>query len=87
MSATFAARVDVRLRAGIADPEGSTIERALPTLGFDGVSGVHVGKVIRFTLTADDEEAARGEVEDLCRRFLTNPVLEDAEVTLEPVEG
>jgi phosphoribosylformylglycinamidine synthase len=84
MSATFAARVDVRLRPGIADPQGSTIERALPTLGFDGVADVQVGKVIRFAVTAADEAAARSEVEDLCQRFLTNPVLEDAEITLEP---
>lgn len=79
---TFDVLVEVQLRDGIADPEGTTIERSLPTLGFDGVRGVRVGKSIRFTIDADDEAAARQQVEDLCARFLTNPVIEQAEVTL-----
>jgi len=76
----FDITVEVSLRDGIADPQGATIERSLPTLGFDGVSGVRVGKSIRFSIDAADEVAARREVEDLCARFLTNPVIEDAEV-------
>jgi phosphoribosylformylglycinamidine synthase len=82
---TFAVTVEVQLKAGVADPQGATIERALPTLGFDGVAGVRVGKCIRFTLDAADEAAARAEVDDLCRRFLTNPVIEDARVRLEEI--
>ena len=78
----FAVLVEVRHRAGIADPAGSTIERALPALGFDGIEGVHVGKAIRFTIDAPDEPAARGEIDEMCKRFLTNPVIEDYEVTL-----
>lgn len=76
-------RVEVMLREGIADPQGSTIERSLPTLGFPGVDGVRVGKLIRFDIDAADEPAARAEVADLCRRFLTNPVLEDSTVYLD----
>jgi phosphoribosylformylglycinamidine synthase len=76
----FDITVEVSLRPGIADPQGATIERSLPALGFDGVSGVRVGKLIRFTIDATDEGSARREVEDLCARFLTNPVIEDAEV-------
>lgn len=74
--------VEVRLRPGIADPEGATIERSLPTLGVEGVEGVRVGKAIRFAMEAPDEEAARSRVADLCERFLTNPVIEDAEVSI-----
>jgi phosphoribosylformylglycinamidine synthase len=79
---TFDVTVEVSLKEGVADPQGSTIERSLPTLGFDGVRGVRVGKSIRFEIEAADEAAARDEVEDLCRRFLTNPVIEDAEIRL-----
>jgi phosphoribosylformylglycinamidine synthase len=79
----FDVLVEVRLRAGIADPQGSTIERALPTLGFTSVSDVKVGKAIRFAIEADDEVGARNQVDDLCQRFLTNPVIEDADLTLE----
>jgi phosphoribosylformylglycinamidine synthase PurS subunit len=80
----FDVLVEVRLRAGIADPQGATIERSLPTLGYGGVSTVRVGKAIRFRLDAADEAAARAEVEELCSRFLTNPVIEDAVVSMEP---
>jgi phosphoribosylformylglycinamidine synthase PurS subunit len=83
----FSVHVEVRLRPGIADPQGSTVERALPTLGFPGVEGVRIGKSIRFTIEAADEASARAEVEDLCRRFLTNPVIEDAVVELEVAAG
>jgi phosphoribosylformylglycinamidine synthase subunit PurS len=80
----FAVLVETRLREGVADPEGATIERSLPALGFDGVTGVRVGKCFRFTVEADDQTSARAEVDDMCKRFLTNPVIEDASVTVEP---
>lgn len=83
----FNVLVEVRLREGIADPQGSTIERSLPTLGFTGIAGVRVGKAIRFTVDADDEAAARRLVDDVCSRYLTNPVIEDAVVTVEPEVG
>jgi phosphoribosylformylglycinamidine synthase len=78
----FAVQVEVSLRPGVADPEGATIERSLPHLGFDGVRGVRVGKSIRFDLEAADEATARVEVDDLCERFLANPVIEDTTVTV-----
>lgn len=80
----FAVVVDVQLREGIADPQGATIERALPALGFHGAKGVRVGKVIRFDLESPDEAAARAEVEDMCKRFLTNPVIEEATIEVTP---
>jgi phosphoribosylformylglycinamidine synthase PurS subunit len=79
--------VEVSLRHGIADPQGATIERALPALGFNGISGVRAGKAFRFVVEAPDEGAARREVDDLCRRLLSNPVIEDAEVTLVAAEA
>ena len=78
----FDVLVEVKHRPGIADPQGATIERSLPTLGFEGVSGVTVGKAIRFAVEAPDEAAARGEVEEMCKRFLTNPVIEDAVISI-----
>jgi phosphoribosylformylglycinamidine synthase PurS subunit len=79
----FEVLVEVRLRPGIADPQGATVERSLPTLGFDGVSGVSVGKAIRFTVEAPDEAEAYRKVDELSRRFLANPVIEDLEISLE----
>lgn len=81
-SMRFEVLVEVKHRAGVADPQGSTIERSLPTLGFRGVSGVTVGKAIRFRCEAPDEASARERVNEMCQRFLTNPVIEDAVVTI-----
>ncbi len=78
----FPVLVEVRLRPGIADPQGATIQRALPALGFDGVADVRVGKAIRFSVEASDEDAARRQVEQLCERLLANPVIEDTTVTV-----
>jgi len=78
----FEVLVEVRLRPGIADPQGATIERALPALGFAGVEGVRVGKAIRFTVEAEDAAAARAEVEKMADRLLANPVIEDTEITM-----
>ena len=83
----FTVLVDVRLRGGIADPAGATIERVLPALGYDGVSGVGVGKTVRFTIEAVDLASARSQVDDLCSSFLTNPVIEDAVVTVTEDDG
>jgi phosphoribosylformylglycinamidine synthase len=71
----------------IADPQGATIERALPALGFEGIEGVRMGKAIRLDVDASDEAAARTEIDELCRRLLANPVIEEADVTISPARG
>ena len=78
----FDARVEVTLREGIADPEGATIERALPALGFTGVHEVRAGRSFRLVLDADSETAALELAQSLADRLLANPVLELAVVEL-----
>lgn len=70
--------VDVTLRSGIADPEGATIERALPALGFSGISDVRAGKSFRLNVEADSEAEAVATAQSLAQRLLSNPVIEDA---------
>jgi phosphoribosylformylglycinamidine synthase PurS subunit len=79
---SFKARVDVKLKEGIADPQGQTIERALPALGFDGVRGVRVGKLIELEVEATNAEEARDRVHEMCKTLLANPVIETYEVEL-----
>ena len=81
----FVARVEVSLRPGIADPEGATIERALPALGFDEVHDVRAGRSFRFSVEADDESSARLRAEELAHRLLANPVIEEAHLELAAV--
>lgn len=76
--------VEVSLREGIADPEGATIERALPAPGFGGVDGVRAGRCFRFTVEADDEAGALATADALAHRLLANPVIERASARVEP---
>ena len=76
------ARVNVTLKPGIADPQGQTIERALPALGYSGVDNVRVGKLIELEIDAETLEDARASVEEMCDRLLANPVIEAYEVTI-----
>ena len=79
----YSAKVSIVLKAGIADPQGQTIERALPALGYEGVKNVRVGKLIELELEAADLDAARTNVEEMCERLLANPVIEAYEVDVE----
>ena len=83
----FEAQVEITHLPGILDPQGATIERALPALGYDNVSEVRVGKSIRLVLDAADEAAARAQVDEMCRRLLANPVIERYEVVLSELSG
>jgi phosphoribosylformylglycinamidine synthase PurS subunit len=65
------ARVLVKPKAGILDPQGQAVERALPALGFIGVCNVHVGRLIEL----DVEDPA--QLPEMCERLLTNPLIED----------
>ena len=67
-------RVLIRPKEGILDPQGQTVERALPALGFDGVSDVRVGRLVE--LTVDDDST----LPEICERLLTNPLIEDYEI-------
>jgi phosphoribosylformylglycinamidine synthase PurS subunit len=68
------ARVLVKPKAGILDPQGQAVQRALPALGFTGVRNVHVGRLIEL----DVEDPAR--LPEMCERLLTNPLIEDYEI-------
>ena len=79
----FSARVNVMLKPQIADPQGQTIESALPVLGYPAVRDVRVGKRIELELDAADAADARKRVEEMCERLLANPVIESYEVVVE----
>ena len=71
------AKVLIRPKEGILDPQGKVVERALPALGFEGVHDVRVGRLVE--LETDDPS----ELDDLCEKLLANPLIEDFEVELE----
>jgi len=67
-------RVLVRPKAGILDPQGQAVERALPALGFDGVGNVHVGRLIELDVVDPAQLPA------MCEKLLANPLIEDYEI-------
>ena len=68
------ARVLVRPKQGILDPQGQAVERVLPALGFSGVRNVHVGRLIEL----DVEDPSR--LPEMCERLLANPLIEEWEI-------
>lgn len=79
----FKVKVFVTPKAGISDPQGATIERALPALGFDGVGGIRVGRFITLEVNGDDPDLAGNDVDAMCRQLLANPIIEDYRFELE----
>jgi len=71
------ARVLIRPKAGILDPQGEAVERALPALGFGGVADVHVGRLVELDVQDPSQ------LEPMCEKLLANPLVEDYEILLD----
>ncbi len=82
----YSVRIDVTHLPGVLDPQGATVERALPALGYDNVSQVSIAKTIRLALEASSEAAAAAQVDEMCHRLLANPVIEAFTVDLTEME-
>ena len=78
---TIRARVLVRPKAGIIDPQGVAVERALPALGFDGVANVHVGRLIELDIEDPNQ------LEAMCEKLLANPLIEDYSIQWQDADG
>ncbi len=79
-------RVYITPKKGILDPQGVAIERSLPALGFDGVTDVRVGKFIELQVAVPagtQADEARTEVDEMCRKLLANPIIEDYTFTVD----
>lgn len=80
----FRARIKIGLKNGVSDPEGNNTLKALHLLGFDSVHDVHTERTVVLTLKSAKKEAAKAEAERACRRLLTNPVIHDFTIEVEP---
>ena len=70
------AKVSVMLKSGVLDPQGKTIKHALESLGFKGLGDVRMGKYVEIELVQGTPQAARRQVEQMCKKLLANPVVE-----------
>jgi phosphoribosylformylglycinamidine synthase len=75
--ATYLVKVFISYRKGILDPQGVAVEKAAHQLGFKSVRNVRVGKYITMEIEASSEEEVKREVEEMARKFLVNPVIEE----------
>ncbi|NQE45943.1 Phosphoribosylformylglycinamidine synthase subunit PurS [ANME-1 cluster archaeon GoMg2] len=79
--------VTIKLKQGVADPEGENTKKALNLLGFRAVRGVKTMKTFKIEVESQDEEKTKIEVEEMCRKLLANPVIHDYEISVVKREG
>jgi len=77
------ALVSVHLKPGISDPEGNNTTKALHLLGFNSVKAAHTTRVWNIELDTTDKAKAKAEVEKMCKRLLTNPVIHDYKIDIQ----
>jgi phosphoribosylformylglycinamidine synthase subunit PurS len=78
------ARIIITPKKAVLDPQGKTVQTALDHLGYQGVTGVHVGKYIEIDLApGTDKTAAQQALHDACHKFLSNPIIEDYQLEIE----
>ena len=87
MAAMFLAKVYIRLKPSVNDPQGLTIRGGLRQLGFESVADVRAGKYMEIRLDAQDRADAQAQVAAMCDRLLANPVIEDYSFDVAAVGG
>jgi len=82
----FNAKIYISLKEGVSDPQGVTIKHALDSLGYKGVKKVKTGKYLQVELEIDDKEKVKEEIEDMCKKILVNPVIENYTYKIEEIK-
>ncbi len=83
----FKAQIHVTFKKGVLDPQGQTVARSLGSLGFSGIKEARIGRFIEIVMEGDSEAGVREAVVDMCRQMLANPVLEEFEVEITPLDA
>jgi len=73
----FLAKVYVTPKPAVNDPQGVTVQGALHSLGYAGVKQVRIGKYLEVQIDAPNKAAASAQAEEMCKKLLANPVIED----------
>jgi phosphoribosylformylglycinamidine synthase subunit PurS len=82
----YLAKIVIRLRESILDPQGKAVEHSLKALGFNAILDTRIGKYIELKIDAENEEDAKILVEGACDKLLANPVMEDFEYKIEELK-
>lgn len=82
----FKAKVIVKRKKSILDPQGKAAEHGAVLLGFKNITNVRIDKQVEFLVNVSDEETAKQEVSEFCSKLLSNPSMEDFQITLDKVD-
>ncbi len=77
MSQTYQSRIYVTLRPSVLDPVGTAVQSGLSQLGYSQVEQVRIGRYIELTFSAENEDKAREQLDQMCDQLLANPVIEN----------
>jgi len=83
----FLAKIKVTLRQSILDPQGKAVEHALSMLGYQQMKGVRMGKYIELKIESNEQSEAERLTEEVCKKLLSNPVMEDFTFTVERINA
>lgn len=83
----YKAKVLVKRRKSILDPQGKAAEQGAKLLGFNNIKDVRIDKQIEFFVDVSDENSAKKEINEFCNKLLANPIMEDYEISLEKING
>jgi len=82
----FRAKITVTLKKSVMDPQGSAVQHALESLGYPDTENVRMGKFIELDVRQSDRDKAEKEVDEMCSRLLSNPVIENYRFELEALK-
>ena len=72
----YRAKIYINLKKSVMDPQGTTVQHALETLGYEGIDNVRMGKYVEMDISKEKREAAEKQVDEMCDKLLSNPVIE-----------
>ncbi len=79
----YLSKIKITLRKSILDPQGKAVEHAIGTMNVGSIKDVRMGKYIEMKIDADNESHARTATEEVCKKLLANPVMEDFSIEIE----
>lgn len=83
----FSAKIKVTLRKSILDPQGKAVEHSIQSMGFSSITDTRIGKFIELKIDTSSEEEARLVTDEICRKLLANPVMEDYSFEISTMNG
>ncbi len=83
----FSAKIKVTLRKSILDPQGKAVEHSIQSMGFSSITDTRIGKFVELKIDTSSEEEARLVTDEICRKLLANPVMEDYSFEISTMNG